>query len=119
MQSEASRKDSIIADLTEQISRKNREIETYAEALGDEETARARFKNMQCKLTPHLMHRHADLTKAEVNMAVYILLGVPTKDIANQQNLSVRTIENTKYRLYKKLGVAASDVPEYLRSFLT
>ena len=112
-------KDSLIAELNSQITIKNREIETYAEAIGDEESANARFNNMQCKLIPHLTDRHPDLTKAELNMAVYILLGVSSKDIANRQNLSVRTIENTKYRLYKKLGVPTSDVPEYLRSFIS
>ncbi|MDE5876747.1 MAG: LuxR C-terminal-related transcriptional regulator [Muribaculaceae bacterium] len=58
------------------------------------------------------------MTKAELAVAACILLDISTKDIAAMQSVSIRTIENTKYRLYKKLGVPSAEVADYLRSFL-
>lgn len=76
------------------------------------------FENIHRRLSARLAERHPDVTKSEINMAAYIVMNITTKEIADMQNLSTRTIENTKYRLYKKLGIPASDIPVYLRSLI-
>lgn len=111
-------KEEIIIDLNDRIDCKNREIESYVRNLGDDEVVNSNFNNLHCRLSAALVNVHSDLTKAEINIATFILMGIPTKDIADRLNLSVRTIENTKYRLYKKLNVSAAEVPEYLRRFI-
>lgn len=118
LRDEISRQDKLITDLNDSIGRKNTEIEKYIANLGDEEAILDNFNNLHCKLSANISHDHPDLSKAELNIATYILMGISTKDIAERQHLSTRTIENTKYRLYKKLGVTAADVPDYLRSYL-
>ncbi len=85
---------------------------------GDWDSTRGTFEKIYSKLVSGLTAHHPDLTKAEVSMAVFILMDIPTKEIADLRNLSVRTVENTKYRLYKKLGVPAAEVSSYLKKFL-
>lgn len=76
------------------------------------------LETIQGKLMANLVEKHSDITKSEITIAAFILLNIPTKEIAGIQSVSIRTVENTKYRLYKKLGVPVAEVPAYLRTFL-
>lgn len=79
---------------------------------------KSRIESVRTTLGTNLMPKHPDITKAELAVAACIMLDISTKEIAAMQSVSIRTIENTKYRLYKKLGVPVAEVADYLRSFL-
>lgn len=61
-----------------------------------------------------LFRLHPDLSAAEIKLCGYILMGVSTKEIAEFTNRSVRTIENIKYTLRKKLNIEES-TESYMR----
>lgn len=70
-----------------------------------QETFKAHFDSTNQQLYARLTLRHPDLTKAELNMAAYILLNLNSKEIARMTNRSVRTVDNIKYSLRRKLGI--------------
>jgi two-component system response regulator FixJ len=60
--------------------------------------------------------RIALLTPKEQEVLQAVLEGLPSKDIANRLNLSVRTVENHRARIMEKLRV--NSVMELMRNFM-
>ncbi len=106
------------ADPADRLATVDRMLAAEKFRYGDWDSTRGAFEKIHSKLVSGLTANHPDLTKAEISIAVFILMDIPTKEIADLRNLSVRTVENTKYRLYKKLGVPAAEVASYLKKFL-
>lgn len=52
------------------------------------------------------------LTKAELRMSAFILVGLSTKEIAIMTNRSVRTVETIKHNLRKKLGINITETSD-------
>ncbi len=66
-----------------------------------------------------LNSKHPDLTNGEIRMCAFIVMKIPTKDIAILTNRSVRTIETYKYRLSKKLNLSVEEnLADYLESMV-
>ena len=64
-----------------------------------------------------LLKMHPDLTGSERRMCAFIKLNLETKEIAMIQNKSSRSIESTRYRLKKKMGLGDSEnLSKYLSS---
>lgn len=76
------------------------------------------FSQVHERLVRNLRTRHPDVTDAEMMVAIHTVAETPVKEIAAMRNLSVRTVQNTKYRLTKRLGVAGGDLHAYLMKFL-
>ena len=76
------------------------------------------FDETNQTLYTKLSHHHPDLTKTEMNMAAYVLLNLNSKDIARMTNRSVRTVDNIKYNLRKKLAITESTAV-YLRRLMS
>lgn len=53
-----------------------------------------------------------------MNMAAYVLLNMTSKEIAQISNRSIRTVDNIKYSLRKKLAIS-EPVHVYLRRLLS
>ena len=53
----------------------------------------------------HLKSMHPELTNNDLRLCACLKLNLETKDIASLMNLSVRAIENNRYRLRKKLNL--------------
>lgn len=66
------------------------------------------FFNRLFKLHPNLSH-------AEIRMSGFIHIGLTTKEIATLTNRSVRTVENIKYTLRKKLDIEESSETYFRR----
>ncbi|WP_234300235.1 LuxR C-terminal-related transcriptional regulator [Elizabethkingia bruuniana] len=49
------------------------------------------------------MSHQSNLTDYDLKLAAFIKLGLNTKEIAQYENVSLRTAESRKYRLKKKL----------------
>ena len=57
------------------------------------------------------------LTEEEQQVCILIYLNLKNKDIALLLNLSVRSVENTRYRIRKKAGIATTDsLSEYIKT---
>ncbi len=83
-----------------------------------QEAFKRQFDESNQTLYNLLSVRHPDLTKAEINMAAYLLLNLSSKEIAHLTNRSVRTVDNIKYNLRRKLAIT-EPTTVYLRSLLT
>ncbi|MGB3466540.1 MAG: triple tyrosine motif-containing protein, partial [Cyclobacteriaceae bacterium] len=58
------------------------------------------------------------LTQSDLRICAYLHLNLTSKEIAPLLNISLRAVENHRYRLRKKLGLAASDnLVEFLIQF--
>jgi|GEM_PF-933005 len=51
----------------------------------------------------------SSLNSAELEICAYTKLNFSTKDIALYRRLSIRSVENRKYRIRKKLGLRSED----------
>jgi two-component system response regulator FixJ len=77
-------------------------------------------------LSRQLHHKRLELSAREARIALLtpkeqevlqaVLEGLPSKDIANRLNLSVRTVENHRARIMEKLRV--NSVMELMRNFM-
>lgn len=58
-----------------------------------------------------------ELTKTELRLCVFLLQGMSTKEIAAATNREIRSVESSRNRLRKKLGLeAGTDIKEYILS---
>lgn len=55
--------------------------------------------------TKRLMKLHPDLSKTELRICCYLKMGLSSKDIAPLFNISPRSVEMSRYRLRKKMGL--------------
>ena len=56
-----------------------------------------------------LRQRHPDLTSGEFQLAAYLRMELSSKEIAPLLHISVRGVENKRYRLRKKLGLGEGE----------
>lgn len=78
---------------------------------------RTSFEKNYPTFSQRLHQLHSDLSKGEIRLCSFIIMGLSTKDIAMLTNRSVRTVESMKYRLNKKLNLKDGlSVELYLRS---
>ena len=56
-----------------------------------------------------LMKLYPDISKEDLKLAAYIKMDLTSKEIAPLLNLSLRGLENKRYRLRKKLGISGDD----------
>ena len=83
-----------------------------------QENFKNQFDETNQRLYTKLSLHHPDLTKTEMNMAAYVLLNLNSKDIAQMTNRSVRTVDNIKYNLRKKLAIT-EPTAVYLRRLMS
>jgi len=74
------------------INDNKKELKTYLSKVNDEYLF-------------NLTKKHPSLTKEEQHLCSLIFLSLKNKDIANLLNLSVRSIENKRYRIRKKMNL--------------
>ena len=66
--------------------------------------------------TKKLLAMHPSLTPTELRVCCYIKMGLSSKDIAPLFNISYRSVEMTRYRLRKKLGLERDvNLTDYLQ----
>lgn len=67
--------------------------------------------------TRHLLERHPDLTMQERKICCYLKMGMSSKEIAPLFSISPRSMEMSRYRLRKKLGLDhGQNLVEYLQT---
>ncbi|WP_321289065.1 hypothetical protein [uncultured Sunxiuqinia sp.] len=65
----------------------------------------SRFNELQYNFMKELTFRHKNLTPSELRMCALLRLNLSTKDIANITNRSIRTVENIRYSIRKKMDL--------------
>lgn len=75
-----------------------------------------RFEQVHTDFSKELLQKHPNLSPSELRVCSLLKLSLSTKEIANLMQRSVRTIDNTRFSIRKKLELGAE---KNLVSYLT
>ncbi|NJC25070.1 two-component regulator propeller domain-containing protein [Neolewinella antarctica] len=67
------------------------------------------FNDVHDTFLNKLRHAHPNLTSGDLQLAAYLKMGLASKEIAPLLHISLRGVENKRYRLRKKLELEGSD----------
>lgn len=84
----------------------------------DWEIFESHFNEVHAAFLKRLRKEHPELTPGELKLSAYLRMNLSSKEIAPLLHISVRGVENKRYRLRKKLDLDSEDnLNEYLASF--
>jgi DNA-binding CsgD family transcriptional regulator len=83
-----------------------RHIDQHIESDHDWALFEESFNRVHDDFFKRLMHNFPELTPGDLRLAAYLKMNLSSKEIAPLLNISVRGVENKRYRLRKKLGLA-------------
>jgi ligand-binding sensor domain-containing protein/DNA-binding CsgD family transcriptional regulator len=76
------------------------------------------FDQTHQNFSERLHHAHPEMTTNEVRLCCFLRLEMTNPEIATILNITVNAVEQTKYRLKKKIGLEADrSLNEYIRQF--
>ncbi|WP_045498774.1 helix-turn-helix transcriptional regulator [Chryseobacterium sp. StRB126] len=96
-------KEKKIEELEEQLNDAFAEVIELAKS--NDSNFLTRFIEVYPSFYQKLIKNHPDLTAGEIRLCAFIYLNFTTKEIAYYEHLSLRSVENKKYRLRKKTGL--------------
>lgn len=100
------------------LQRLARLIDRHLESDHDWEVFEESFNRVHDDFFKRLMHDFADLTPGDLRLAAYLKMNLSSKEIAPLLNISVRGVENKRYRLRKKLGLPEdANLTEFMMNF--
>ena len=80
-------------------------IESHLSADEDWQTYEQAFNQVHDAFFTKLKQKHPQLTTGDLRLASFLRLNLSSKEIASLLGISVRGVENKRYRLRKKLGL--------------
>lgn len=100
------------------LSKLARLIDQHLESDHDWEVFEESFNRVHDDFFKRLRHDFADLTPGDLRLAAYLKMNLSSKEIAPLLNISVRGVENKRYRLRKKLGLAEdANLTDFIMGF--
>ena len=117
-------KEQIKASLKE-ITSKSAEIKTVlafiqSTAKEDEKSKllKSELEKDLTNFTKNLQQAHSNLTKTDIEIAIYIVLGKNRQEIADLRNITIASVKTSRNRLRKKLELTKEILlDDYLKSF--
>lgn len=95
-----------------------RRIDEHLEADHDWEIFEASFNQVHDDFFKRLMQAYPDLTPGDLRLAAYLKMNLSSKEIAPLLNISIRGVENKRYRLRKKTGLPEdTNLTEFMMRF--
>ncbi|MBK9337825.1 MAG: hypothetical protein IPM98_15250 [Lewinellaceae bacterium] len=82
-----------------------RQIDQHLEGDHDWDTFETAFNQVHNDFFKRILLEYPELTPGDLRLAAYLKLNLSSKEIAPLLNISVRGVENKRYRLRKKLGL--------------
>ncbi|MCK6693750.1 MAG: hypothetical protein L6Q97_16840, partial [Thermoanaerobaculia bacterium] len=93
-------------------------IDRHLEGDHDWEIFEESFNRVHDDFFKRLMHDFPGLTPGDLRLAAYLKMNLSSKEIAPLLNISVRGVENKRYRLRKKLGLPEeANLTEYIMAY--
>jgi DNA-binding CsgD family transcriptional regulator len=78
------------------------------------------FRNAHTDFFKKLRDKHPDLSSNEIKLSAYLKLNLSSKEIASLMHISIKSIEQARYRLRKKLNLPQdSSLVNYIQTFST
>lgn len=76
------------------------------------------FRNAHTDFFKKLRDKHPDLSSAEIKLSAYLKLNLSSKEIASLMHISIRSVEQSRYRLRKKLNLSQDgSLVNYIQTF--
>jgi DNA-binding CsgD family transcriptional regulator len=76
------------------------------------------FNEVHEQFFKRLIHDFPDLTPSDLKLAAYLKMNLSSKELAPLFNISLRGVENKRYRLRQKLNLQAEDnIVEFLLKY--
>lgn len=95
-----------------------REIDRHLEGDHDWEIFEQAFNAVHDDFFKRLMHEFPELTAGDLRLCAYLKMNLSSKEIAPLLNISVRGVENKRYRLRRKLGLSEeANLAEFVIGF--
>lgn len=113
-------KDELLASKgeTRALDRLSRLIDSHVESDHDWEIFEASFNQVHDDFFKRLMSDFPDLTPGDLRLAAYLKMNLASKEIAPLLNISVRGVENKRYRLRKKIGLPEdANLTEFMMNY--
>lgn len=87
------------------LSKIVRLIDRHLESDHDWELFEVSFNRVHDDFFKRLLRDYPELTQGDLRLAAYLKMNLSSKEIAPLLNISIRGVENKRYRLRKKLGL--------------
>ncbi|WP_158275637.1 triple tyrosine motif-containing protein [Marinilabilia rubra] len=106
--------DQALSSVKKLIKKINRQINSQEDWLSFE----LHFNNAHAHFFDKIREKHSGLTANDFKLCAYLKLNLSSKEIASLMNISVRSVEMSRYRLRKKLDLSPEEsLSEYISSF--
>jgi hypothetical protein len=103
---------------TQALDKIIRHIDEHLEGDHDWEIFEASFNRVHDDFIKRLLLQFPELTPGDLRLAAYLKMNLASKEIAPLFNISVRGVENKRYRLRKKIGLSEEDnLTEFILKF--
>lgn len=86
-----------------------RQIEGHLSSEEDWEVFEANFNQLHNQFFKRLKDQYPDLTPGDLRLAAYLKMNLSSKEIAPLLNISLRGVENKRYRLRNKLELGTDE----------
>jgi DNA-binding CsgD family transcriptional regulator len=76
------------------------------------------FRNAHVAFFDKLREKHPELSSNEIKLSAYLKLNLSSKEVASLMNISIKSVEQGRWRLRKKLNLPKdSNLVNYIQSF--
>jgi len=76
------------------------------------------FRNSHSQFFQNLREKHPNLSSNEIKLSAYLKLNLSSKEIASLMNVAITSIEQSRYRLRKKLNLSKEvNLVNYIQKF--
>lgn len=103
------KKEKDTAKLSKKLQQLNRLVEGHIANEEDWQIFEETFNQLHDQFFKRLKEKFPELTPGDFRLAAYLKMNLSSKEIAPLLNISLRGVENKRYRLRRKLGLPAED----------
>jgi ligand-binding sensor domain-containing protein len=90
-----------------------RALDMELDTAGEWEQFAKHFDSVHTNYLKKLKEFCPDISSSELKLAAYLRLNLSSKEISQLMNISIRSVETSRYRLRKKLGLTNEDTNLY------
>ncbi|MCB0587314.1 MAG: hypothetical protein KDD06_18595 [Phaeodactylibacter sp.] len=95
-----------------------RQIDSHLSSEEDWEVFESNFNQVHDQFFKRLKEAYPDLTPGDLRLAAYLKMNLTSKDISPLLNISLRGVENKRYRLRRKMNLGPEEnLTEFLMQF--
>tara|TARA_R110002049_G_scaffold235268_1_gene408528 strand:+ start:16 stop:2919 length:2904 start_codon:yes stop_codon:yes gene_type:complete len=111
-------KDVLNSSLHSPIKKVIKKINTHLTDKDDWLAFELHFRNAHVDFFDKLREKHPELSSNEIKLSAYLKLNLSSKEIASLMNISIKSVEQGRWRLRKKLDLPKdSSLANYIQSF--